>query len=77
MPELLPRMADVYLEKVGNLCLALEAEETRTGAAEAIPALVEAIVLEPEGDKLTITPNGDLGGNTERGQRHQRSPDTS
>jgi predicted nuclease of predicted toxin-antitoxin system len=45
MPELLhPRMADVYREKVGNLCLALEADETRTGAAQAIRALVEAIV---------------------------------
>ena len=33
MPELLhPRMADVYREKVGSLCLALESEESRTGA---------------------------------------------
>ena len=31
MPELLhPRMADVYREKVGSLCLALENEESRT-----------------------------------------------
>jgi hypothetical protein len=37
MPELLhPRMADVYREKVGSLCLALENEERRTGAAAAI-----------------------------------------
>lgn len=30
LPELLhPRMADVYREKVGSLCLALESEESR------------------------------------------------
>jgi hypothetical protein len=43
-------MADVYREKVGGLCLALESEESRTGAADAIRALVEA----------TITLKGDL-----------------
>ena len=33
MPELLhPRMADVYREKAGSLCSALEDEESRTGA---------------------------------------------
>ena len=37
MPELLhPRMADVYREKVRNLCLALESEESRAGARGAI-----------------------------------------
>jgi hypothetical protein len=56
MPELLhPRMADVYREKVKNLCGALEAEESRTGAADAIRALVEAILLERDGDELKIT----------------------
>ena len=35
MPELLhPRMADVYREKVGGLCLALESEESRASARE-------------------------------------------
>ena len=35
MPELLhPRMSDVYREKVGNLCLALESEESRTDAVD-------------------------------------------
>ena len=48
MPELLhPRMADVYREKVGSLCSALENEESRTGAADAIRALVEAILSNP------------------------------
>ena len=57
-----PRMADVYREKVGSLCLALESEESRTGAVEAIRALIEAIRLEPDGDKLKITLKGDLAG---------------
>ena len=56
MPELLhPRMSDVYREKVGSLCPALESEESRTGAREAIRALIEAILLEPDGDRLHIT----------------------
>jgi site-specific DNA recombinase len=59
MPELLhPRMSDVYREKVGSLCLALESEESPTGAADAIRALVEAIVLEPDGERLKITLRG-------------------
>ena len=76
MPELHPRIADVYREKVGSLCLALEAEETRTGAAQAIRALVEAIVLEPEGDKLKITLKGDLAGMLSAARDSKRSPDT-
>jgi hypothetical protein len=37
---------------VKNLCGAWEAEESRTSAADAIRALVEAILLEPDGDEL-------------------------
>ena len=77
MPELLhPRMADVYREKVGNLCLALANEESRTGAADAIRALVEAIVLEPDGDRLNITLKGDLAGMLSAARDSKRSPDT-
>jgi site-specific DNA recombinase len=63
-------MSDVYRKKVGSLCLALEKEESRTGAAEAIRALVEAIVLEPDGDQLKVTLKGDLPGmlSTARGR---------
>jgi site-specific DNA recombinase len=72
MPELLhPRMSDVYREKVRSLCLALEAEDSRMGAADAIRALVDAIVLEPDGERLNITLEGRFGGNAERGQRHE------
>jgi site-specific DNA recombinase len=77
MPELLhPRMADIYREKVGNLCLALESEESRTGAADAIRALVEAIVLEPDGERLSITLKGDLAGMLSAARDTKRSPDT-
>jgi hypothetical protein len=76
MPELLhPRMADVYCEKVGSLCLALESEESRTGAEEAIRALIDAILLEPEGDQLRITLKGDLAG-MQSEARDTRSPET-
>ncbi len=77
MPELLhPRMADVYRENVKNLCGALEAEERRTGAADAIRALVDAILLEPDGDKLKITLKGDLAGMLSAARDSKRSPDT-
>jgi site-specific DNA recombinase len=77
MPELLhPRMADMYREKVGSLCLALESEESRQGAADAIRALVEAIVLEPDGDQLKITLKGDLAGMLSAARDSKRSPDT-
>jgi DNA invertase Pin-like site-specific DNA recombinase len=77
MPELLhPRMADVYREKVKNLCGALEAEESRTGAADAIRALVEAILLEPDGDELKIILKGDLAGMLSAARDSKRSPDT-
>ena len=77
MPELLhPRMSDVYREKVGSLCLALENEENRTGAADAIRALVEAIVLEPDGAQLKITLTGDLAGMLSAARETKRSPDT-
>jgi site-specific DNA recombinase len=77
MPELLhPRMSDVYREKVGSLCLALESEESRTGAREAIRALIEAILLAPVGDQLRITLKGDLARMLSAARDSKRSPDT-
>jgi hypothetical protein len=77
MPELLhPHMADVYLEKVRSLCSALGSEESRTGAVDAIRALVETIVLEPEGERLKITLRGDLAGMLSAARDSKRSPDT-
>jgi hypothetical protein len=77
MPELLhPRMADVYREKVRSLCSALESEESRTGAVDAIRALVETTVLEPDGDRLKIMLKGDLAGMLSAVRDSKRSPDT-
>ncbi len=69
-------MADVYRAKVGSLCLALESEESRSGAREAIRALIEAILLEPEGEQLKITLKGDLAGMLSAARDSKRSPDT-
>ena len=56
MPELLhPRMADVYREKVAKLCQALEHEDSRLGATNAIRELIETILPEPDGEQLKIT----------------------
>ena len=77
MPELLhPRMSDVYREKVGSLCLALESEESRTGAWRPSVALIEAILLEPNGDRLNITLKGDLAGMLSAARDTKRSPET-
>jgi site-specific DNA recombinase len=77
MPELLhPRMADVYRDKVGSLCSALESDESRAGAVEAIRALIETILLEPDGDQLKITLKGDLAGMLSAARDSKRSPDT-
>jgi site-specific DNA recombinase len=77
MPELLhPRMSDVYREKVGSLCSALENEESRMSAVDAIRALIETILLEPDGDQLKITLKGDLAGMLSAARDSKRSPDT-
>ena len=54
----------------------LESEESRTGAVDAIRALIEAILLEPDGDKLKITLKGDLAGMLSAARDSKRSPDT-
>jgi site-specific DNA recombinase len=54
----------------------LESEESRAGAADAIRALVEAIVREPDGDRLKITLKGDLAGMLSAARDSKRSPDT-
>ena len=77
MQELLhPRRADVYREKVGSLCLGLENEEDRVSTVEAIRALIEAIILEPAGNALKITLQGDLAGMLSAASDSKRSPET-
>ena len=46
------------------------------GAADAIRALVDAIVLEPDGEHLNITLKGDLAGMLSAARDSKRSPDT-
>jgi hypothetical protein len=69
-------MADVDREKVGSLCNALEGEKSRTAAVDAIRALIETILLEPDGDKLKITLKGDMAGMLSAARDSKRSPDT-
>ena len=59
-PLLHPNMADLYREKVTQLARALEHEESRTGAAEALRGLIDAIVLTPQKTKLKIEWQGNL-----------------
>lgn len=78
-PLLHPAMANVYREKVTQLGRALQDEDSRTEAAEAIRQLVGAIVLEPDeadGETLGITLTGDLAGMLAAAQKSQRPPET-
>ena len=63
-------------DTAGGLCLALENEESRTSAVDAIRALIEAILLEPDGDELKITLKGDLTGMLSVARDSKRSPET-
>jgi hypothetical protein len=53
-------MVDLYREKVTQLAQGLQHEESRTGAAEALRGLIEAIVLTPDGQTLRIELQGNL-----------------
>ena len=53
-------MADLYQEKVTQLARGLEHEESRTGAAEALRSLIDAIVLTPQEGELKIELQGNL-----------------
>jgi hypothetical protein len=53
-PTLHPRMAEVYRAKASDLAAALSAPEARTGAAEILRGLIEAVVLTPEAEGYAI-----------------------
>ena len=59
-PLLHPEMAGLYRQKVTALGQALEHPETRTEAAEALRALIDAIVLTPNQGELQIDLKGNL-----------------
>jgi hypothetical protein len=46
------------------------------GATTAIRGLIEAILLEPDGEQLKITLKGDLAGMLSAAKDSKRSPDT-
>jgi len=52
-----------------------EGQESRTGAREAIRALIDTILLEPDGDQLKITLKGDLAGMLSAAKDTKRSSD--
>jgi hypothetical protein len=54
----------------------LEREESRRAAVEAVRALIETILLEPDGDELKTTLKGDLAGMLSAARDSKRSPDT-
>ena len=60
MPRLHPNVAAVYREKIAKLREALNAEDTRTEAAEMIRGLIEEIRLVPEEGRLRIELSGEL-----------------
>ena len=60
IPRLHPRLADLYRHKVDDLHDALNREDTRTEAAEAIRALIDEIRLVPEDGEFKIELFGDL-----------------
>ena len=62
---------------IGERALALNQRLRRSpGAVEAIRALIEAVLLEPNGDRLNITLKGDLAGMLSAARDSKRSPDT-
>ena len=60
MPRLHPNLTQLYRNKVATLTDALNEEDTRTEAAEAIRALIDEIRLVPEGGTLKIELYGEL-----------------
>ena len=53
-PRLHPNLSEIYRRKVANLEAALEDDELRAGAAEALRALIEEIRLTPDADGGTL-----------------------
>jgi hypothetical protein len=69
-------MASLYRSKVTKLAQALEQPESRTEAAEALPVLVLAIILNPQEETLGIELRGDLAAMLGAAQDAKRSPET-
>ena len=75
-PLLHPEMAGLYRQKVSALAQALEHQETRTEASEALRGLIDAIVLTPDQGKLQIELKGNLAAMLGAATNAKRSPET-
>ncbi len=61
-PLLHPNMAKVYHRKISELHAVLTSDDMKTEAAEILRTLIDAIILTPEDDELSIYLKGDLAG---------------
>ncbi|NIE81578.1 recombinase family protein [Asaia sp. As-1742] len=59
-PLLHPNMAEIYRQRIASLYASLQAEETKTEAAERLRTLVSQITLQPADGELAIILRGDL-----------------
>jgi site-specific DNA recombinase len=59
-PLLHPNMADIYRQRIASLYESLQAEETKSEAAERLRALISQITLQPADGELAIILRGDL-----------------
>ena len=75
IPRLHPRLADLYRRKVDNLHDALNREDTRAEASEAIRALIDEIRLVPEDGELKIELFGELAALVGLANENPRSDD--
>jgi site-specific DNA recombinase len=76
VPRLHPNVAAVYREKIAGLREALNAEDTRTEAAEMIRGLIEEVRLVPEEGRLRIELSGELAALISLANQHPRSSGT-
>ena len=76
VPRLHPNVAAVYREKIAKLREALNAEDTRTEAAEMIRGLIEDVRLVPEEGRLRIELSGELAALISLANQHPRSSGT-
>ncbi len=74
-PLVHPSMADVYRKKVEQLAGALQSEDSRTEASEALRTLIDSIVLTPDGSQLRIEVRGSLATMLTLAQKTKRSPE--
>ena len=72
-PRLHPKLAELYRQKIADLHVALNAEETRAEAAEALRQLIEEIRLVPEESTLQIELRGDLAAILRLTSEHPRA----